>query len=171
MAISAATQTDLIELSVSMLGRAPGTTLLNTMAEKSSAGESIAEISEYLATLPEFKADFPASDTFEDIAESWIARVVPSFTAAQKTEASDIVVAALQGGASIASLFVVAVDYLNSAAGAAALPTEAATFTNKVAVAKIHSVDLDLDTGNDTILAGVTDDADSVATATVDLDG
>ncbi len=171
MAITAAIQNDLIELSVSMLGRAPGTTLLNTLAGKSNEGMSIGEIADYLATLPEFTAAFPASDTFEAVAATWIARVVPSFNAAQQAEASDIVVAALTAGSSLASLFVVAIDYLNSEAGAAALPVEAATFTNQVAVAKIHSVDLDLDTGNDTVLAGVTDDATSVDTATADLDG
>ena len=76
MAITDKTQNQLIELSVAMLARAPGTTLLNDMAVMSNAGKSIAEIADYLATKDEFKAAFPESATFATTAANFLARIV-----------------------------------------------------------------------------------------------
>jgi hypothetical protein len=165
MAISAATQNDLIELSVSILGRAPGTTLLNTLAGMSNDGTSIAAIADYVAALPEFVSDFPVSATYDATASSFLDRVVPAASAELRAEGTDIIVAHLTGGGSLASLFIQAIAYLNSADGAAAAPASAATFANQVAVATTHSVDFALDTGNSSILTGVTDDVTTVATA------
>ncbi|MBT7763976.1 MAG: hypothetical protein HN740_03930, partial [Gammaproteobacteria bacterium] len=57
--ITAETRSSIVELAMGMLNQAPSTTLLNTLIEKSTAGSSLQDLADYIATTDAFVAEYP----------------------------------------------------------------------------------------------------------------
>jgi S-layer protein len=160
---TAATRTSIINLVVLATNQAPGTTKLTELIALSDAGQSLAQIAATLTSAVSFTQVYPTFATNEEFAAEYIGNIIPAASAAVQTLAADLVASLLNGGATRADIVVASAEFLATAPTTdPSFGSAAATFQNKAAVALFHTVTLELDTGLDTALAGVTEDPTSV---------
>ena len=171
MAITAATRQDIIELVVTALNAAPGTTLLNELVAIVDGGGTLADVAANLAASDTFTARYPAFQTAEEFAAEWLGNLIPEAGADAMAEAKALVVAAVNGGTTAASLILQAQEFLSAASESdAAFGTSAANFNNKAEVASHQTLTNETAALDTTALASVTSDDATVATAKTALD-
>ena len=171
MAITAATRQDIIELVETALDAAPGTTLLNELVAIVDGGGTLADVAANLAASDAFTARYPAFQTAEEFADEWLGYLIPEASADATAEAKALVVSAVNGGTSAASLLLQAQDFLSSASESdAAFGTSAANFNNKSEVATYHTVTSETAAMGTDTLSSVTSDDDSVTAAKASVD-
>ena len=171
MAITAATRTDIIELVVTALNAAPGTTLLNELVAIVDGGGTLADVAANLVASDTFTARYPAFQTAEEFADEWLGNLIPEAGADALAEAKALVVSAINGGTSTASLMLQAQDFLSTASATdAAFGTSVANFSNKVEVASHQTLTKETAALDTTTLTSVTSDDATVTSAKTTLD-
>jgi len=171
MAITAETRTDIIELVVTALNAAPGTTLLNELVAIVDGGGTLADVAANLTASDTFTARYPAFQTAEEFADEWLGNLIPEASADALAEAKAVVVAAINGGASAASLVLQAQSFLSSSAETdAAFGSSVANFNNKVEVASHQTITNETAALDTTSLTSVTSDDATVTTVKASLD-
>jgi hypothetical protein len=171
MAITAATRQDIIELVVTALNAAPGTTLLNELVAIVDGGGTLADVAANLAASDTFTARYPAFQTAEEFADEWLGNLIPEAGADALAEAKALVVAAVNGGTTAASLILQAQEFLSAASETdAAFGTSAANFNNKAEVASHQTLTNETAALDTTALDSVTSDDATVASAKTSLD-
>ncbi len=175
MAITADTREDIIQLVVTALNAAPGTSLLTELVAIVDGGGTLADVAAAIAAGDDFQGLYPSFLTAEEFAASWLGALVPEADADALAEGTATVVGLVNGGASAADLLLEAQTFLASVDEAdAAFGTSAANFNNKVEVATYHTVSQQQDADNlaalQSILSGVTSDDDTVTEANDNVD-
>jgi len=171
MAITAATRQDIIELVVTALNAAPGTTLLNELVAIVDGGGTLADVAANLAASDTFTARYPAFQTAEEFADEWLGNLIPEAGADALAEAKALVVAAVNGGTTAASLILQAQEFLSAASETdAAFGTSAANFNNKTEVASHQTLTNETAALDLTALDSVTSDDATVTSAKTSLD-
>ena len=90
MAITAATRTQLIGLSVAMLGQAPGTDRLNHwVADIDDDAMSVEDLANHIAESEAFQSEYPAFLTSMEFAEAFLGNVLPGLDEASMMAAVD----------------------------------------------------------------------------------
>ena len=175
---TAETRTGLIGLSVAMLGQAPGTDRLNEWVEASDGGMSLSDLANHIADSDGFKAMYPALLTNGEFAERFLGNVLGDNVSAElMTVAAGIVEGLLNDGMSRGELALAVVAALHDIAGAgedhpayADLGMAAMAFANQVEVASHYTLEAGMADPSSGVLAGVTSDDATVATAIRDID-
>jgi len=171
MAITAETRTDIIELVVTALNAAPGTTLLNELVAIVDGGGTLADVAANLTASDTFTARYPAFQTAEEFADEWLGNLIPEASSAALAEAKDVVVAAVNAGSSAADLVLQAQTFLSTASATdAAFGSSVSNFSNKVEVATKQTITNEIAGLDLTTLVSVTSDDATVATANAALD-
>ena len=178
MAITAATRTQLIGLSVAMLGQAPGTDRLNHwVADIDDDAMSVEDLANHIAESEAFQSEYPAFLTSMEFAEAFLGSVLPGLDEASMTEAVDIVSGMLDSGTSRGALALAVVDFLHDVAmqgmdhgSYESFGMSAMTMANKVSVASHYTLNARMMEPSSDVLANVTADADSVMMATDAID-
>ena len=178
MAITAATRTQLIGLSVAMLGQAPGTDRLNQwVADIDGDAMSVDDLANHIAESEAFQSEYPAFLTSMEFAEAFLGSVLPGLDEASMTEAVDIVSGLLDSGTSRGTLALAVVDFLHDVADKgmdhdsyASFGMSAMTMANKVEVASHYTLNARMMDPSSDVLANVTADADSVMMAIEAID-
>jgi S-layer protein len=118
-----------------------------------------------------FTARYPAFQTAEEFADEWLGNLIPEASADALAEAKAVVVAAINGGASAASLVLQAQSFLSSSAETdAAFGSSVANFNNKVEVASHQTITNETAALDTTSLTSVTSDDATVTTVKASLD-
>ncbi len=176
---TAETRTGLIGLSVAMLGQAPGTDRLNEWVEASDGGMSLSDLANHIADSDGFKATYPALLTNGEFAERFLGNVLGDNVSSAElmTEAAGIVEGLLNDGMSRGELALAVVAALHDIADAgedhpayADLGMAAMAFANQVAVASHYTLEAGMADPSSDVLAGVTSDDATVASAIRDID-
>ena len=178
MAITAATRTQLIGLSVAMLGQAPGTDRLNHwVADIDDDAMSVEDLANHIAESEAFQSEYPAFLTSMEFAEAFLGSVLPGLDEASMTEAVDIVSGMLDSGTSRGALALAVVDFLHDVAmqgmdhgSYESFGMSAMTMANKVSVASHYTLNARMMDPSSDVLANVTADADSAAMAIEAID-
>ena len=178
MAITAATRTQLIGLSVAMLGQAPGTGRLNHwVADIDDDAMSVEDLANHIAESEAFQSEYPAFLTSMEFAEAFLGSVLPGLDEASMTEAVDIVSGMLDSGTSRGALALAVVDFLHDVAmqgmdhgSYESFGMSAMTMANKVSVASHYTLNARMMDPSSDVLANVTADADSAAMAIEAID-
>ena len=173
MAITAATRTQLIGLSVAMLGQAPGTDRLNHwVADIDDDAMSVEDLANHIAESEAFQSEYPAFLTSMEFAEAFLGSVLPGLDEASMTEAVDIVSGMLDSGTSRGTLALAVVDFLHDVAmqgmdhgSYESFGMSAMTMANKVSVASHYTLNARMKEPNAEVLAGVTADAETATDA------
>jgi len=151
MAISAETRTQLIGLSVAMLGQAPGAKRLNEWVgdlNDEDKPKTIVELAGHIAETEAFTTTYPIFQTSEEFADKFLGGLLAGVSDAAMKAAKDIVLQQLNGGAGrgeVAHGVVVALMGIAEAGSSHAAWADfgdaATAFHNKVAVAEHHTVE------------------------------
>ena len=172
MAITAGTRTQLIGLSVAMLGQAPGTGRLNHWVADIDEGMSVDDLANHIAESEAFQARYPTFSTNEEFAKDFLGDVLHGVPENIMTAAVDLVTLQLNDGVSRGSLVLAVVDALHDIAekGMAHpaygdLGMSAMTMANKVSVASHYTLNARMEEPSSEVLSNVTADEDSVAMA------
>ena len=173
MAITAATRTQLIGLSVAMLGQAPGTGRLNHwVADIDDDAMSVDDLANHIAESEAFQSEYPAFLTSMEFAEAFLGNVLYGLDDAAMTAAVELVSGMLDSGLSRGSLALAVVDALHDIAMQGmdhpaydGLGMSAMVMYNKVHVASHYTLDARMEEPSSDVLANVTADADSAAMA------
>ncbi|MDA8920715.1 calcium-binding protein [Gammaproteobacteria bacterium] len=176
--ITAATRSDIVELAMGMLNKAPSTTMLNTLVEKSSAGSTIQDLADYIATTDEFIAEYPSTQTAREFATEMFAKLITGGTldAAINTAVIDLLEGMLTAGTTKAEGFVAVIDYLSNTANNtnADLGDISKSFQNRADAAEYFSITKELGGSTDAELAAaiatVTSDAATLTAANASAD-
>jgi len=171
MAITAETRQDIIELVVTAYNAAPGTTLLSELVAIIDDGGTLADVATELTTRTEWTSRYPTFQTAEEFADEWLGNLVPEASADALAEAKSVTVGLVNGGSSFADIMIAAQSFLSAASETdASFGTSAANWNNKVEVATHHTITQETAAQDDTVLADVTSDDDSVTTAKAAVD-
>jgi hypothetical protein len=171
MAVTAETRQDIIELVVTALDAAPGTTLLTELVGIVNGGGTLADVAAALAAKPEFTSTYPAFQTAEEFADEWLGNLIPEAGADALAEAKALVVGEVNAGTSAASLLLQAQAFLSSASETdAAFGTSVANFNNRVEVATRHTITNEEADMDSVTLSQVTSDDATVTSANTSLD-
>ena len=178
MAITAATRTQLIGLSVAMLGQAPGTDRLNHwVADIDDDAMSVEDLANHIAESEAFQSEYPAFLTSMEFAEAFLGSVLPGLDEASMTEAVDIVSGMLDSGTSRGTLALAVVNFLHDVAmqgmdhgSYESFGMSAMTMANKVSVASHYTLNARMEEPSSEVLSNVTADADSAAMAIEAID-
>ena len=173
MAITAATRTQLIGLSVAMLGQAPGTDRLNQwVADIDGDAMSVDDLANHIAESEAFQSEYPAFLTSMEFAEAFLGSVLPGLDEASMTEAVDIVSGMLDSGTSRGTLALAVVDFLHDVADKGmdhdsyeSFGMSAMTMANKVEVASHYTLNARMMDPSSDVLANVTADAETAMDA------
>ena len=173
MAITAATRTQLIGLSVAMLGQAPGTGRLNHwVADIDDDAMSVDDLANHIAESEAFQSEYPAFLTSMEFAEAFLGNVLYGLDDASMMAAVELVSGMLDSGLSRGSLALAVVDALHDIAMQGmdhpaydGLGMSAMVMYNKVHVASHYTLDARMEDPSSDVLANVTADADSVMMA------
>ncbi len=164
MAVTAETRTNLIGLSVVMLGSAPGTDLLNEWVGAINDGMSLEDVAGHIAASDAFQATYPTFLTNEEFAESFLGNLMgdEDVSADLVTAAVSIVTGLLNDGMTrgALALAVVGAMYDIHAQGSAHdayddLGSVADGLFNKIEVAEYYTVDLRQTDSNSRVLRDV----------------
>jgi len=179
MAITAETRTDIVQLVVSMLGRAPSTAELTDLVTKANAGSTLQELADSLASEAAFTASYPVWLTAKEFTTKVVANTFAggSVATADVDAAVDYIAGAITAGTFTKTSAVVALtSYLASADGVAnaTYGSAAQSYQNKVAVAEYYTITKGLG-GNSVAdltaaIANVTADAATVTTEKAAVD-
>ena len=178
MAITAATRTQLIGLSVAMLGQAPGTGRLNHwVADIDDDAMSVDDLANHIAESEAFQSEYPAFLTSMEFAEAFLGNVLYGLDDASMMAAVELVSGMLDSGLSRGSLALAVVDALHDIAMQGmdhpaydGLGMSAMVMYNKVHVATHYTLDARMEEPSSDVLANVTADADSAAMAIEAID-
>ena len=178
MAITAATRTQLIGLSVAMLGQAPGTGRLNHwVADIDDDAMSVDDLANHIAESEAFQSEYPAFLTSMEFAEAFLGNVLYGLDDASMMAAVELVSGMLDSGLSRGSLALAVVDALHDIAMQGmdhpaydGLGMSAMVMYNKVHVASHYTLDARMEEPSSDVLANVTADADSVMMAIEAID-
>ena len=172
MAITAQTRTQLIGLSVAMLGSAPGTDRLNMWVADVDDGMSVDDLANHIAETEAFQDKYPSFLTNMEFAEAFLGSVLYGVSDDLMMGAVDLVSGMLDGGLSRGSLVLAVVDALHDIAMQGMdhdayedLGMSAMAFANKVEVATHYTLDARMADPSESVLEGVTNEADSVMMA------
>ena len=176
--ITAATRSNIVELAMGMLNTAPSTTMLNTLIEKSTAGSSLQELADYIATTDAFVAEYPSTQTAREFASEMFGKLTTggTITAAINTAVIDILEGLLVAGTTKAEGFVAVINYLKDTTNNtnADLGDIAKSFQNRADAAEYFSVTKELGTSTASELAAaistVTSDAATLTAANAAAD-
>ena len=176
--ITAATRSDIVELAMGMLNKAPSTTMLNTLIEKSTAGSTIQELADYIATTDGFIAEYPSTQTAKEFATEMFAKLITGGTldATINTAVVDLLEGMLTAGTTKAEGFVAVIDYLSNTANNtnADLGDISKSFQNRADAAEYFSITKELGGSTDAELAAaistVTSDAATLTAANAAAD-
>ncbi len=176
MAVTEQTRTQLIGLSVAMLGQAPGAKQLQEWIDALNDGMSLGDLAEHIADSEAFKSQYGLS-TNEEFAADFLAAVMDgNASEAALAAAEPVVVGALNDGSSQAGIALLLVNVLMDLAGDedsvlfADYGKAAKAFHNKVMVAEYHTLNAKMDEPSSSVLEGVTDDPATVEAAKKDID-
>jgi len=177
--ITAATRSDIVELAMGMLNQAPSTAMLNTLIEKSTAGSTIQELADYIATTDAFTSEYPSTQTAKEFATEMFAKLTTGGTlsAAINTAVIDLLEGMLTAGTTKAEGFVAVIDYLSNTANNtnADLGDISKSFQNRADAAEYFSITKELGGSTDAELAAaiatVTSDAATLTAANTAADG
>ncbi len=173
MAVTADTRTQLIGLSVAMLGSAPGTDRLNDWVDDLDDDMSVEDLANHIEDSDDFQDEYPAFMTDGEFAEAFMGNLLGDYTTA---EVSAMVVEAVEGllgaGHSRGEVALVVVTAMLAIAAEGeshdlyeALGMASVAFHNKVMVAEHYTVMARMEDPSASVLEGVTADADSVMMA------
>jgi hypothetical protein len=163
---TAATRASIINLVVLATNAAPGTTQLTTLIIASDAGQTLAQIAATLTGASTFTAKYPIFQTNEEFGVEYVNDIIPGASATVRADAAVLITSLLNTGSSRADVLLASSEFLAIAPTTdPSFGTAAATFQNKAAVATYHTITLELDTGLDTALVGVTEDPTTVTSA------
>ena len=172
MAITAGTRTQLIGLSVAMLGQAPGTGRLNHWVADIDEGMSVDDLANHIAESEAFQARYPTFSTNEEFAKDFLSDVLHGVPENIMTAAVDLVTVQLNDGVSRGSLVLAVVDALHDIAEKGMdhpayvdLGMSANALVNKVSVASHYTLNARMEEPSSEVLSNVTADEDSVAMA------
>ena len=172
MAITAGTRTQLIGLSVAMLGQAPGTGRLNHWVADIDEGMSVDDLANHIAESEAFQARYPTFSTNEEFAKDFLGDVLHGVPENIMTAAVDLVTLQLNDGVSRGSLVLAVVDALHDIAEKGMdhpaygdLGMSANALVNKVSVASHYTLNARMEEPSSEVLSNVTADEDSVAMA------
>ena len=176
--ITAATRSDIVELAMGMLNKAPSTTMLNTLVEKSSAGSTMQDLADYIATTDAFIAEYPSTQTAREFATEMFGKLITGGTldAAINTAVIDLLEGMLTAGTTKAEGFVAVIDYLSNTANNtnADLGDISKSFQNRADAAEYFSITKELGGSTDAELAAaiatVTSDAATLTAANAATD-
>jgi len=176
--ITAATRSDIVELAMGMLNKAPSTTMLNTLIEKSTAGSTIQDLADYIATTDEFTAEYPSTQTAREFATEMFAKLITGGTldATINTAVIDLLEGLLTTGTTKAAGFVAVIDYLSNSANNtnADLGDISKAFQNRADAAEYFSITKELGGSSELALqaaiASVTSDAATLTAANAAAD-
>ena len=157
---------------VTAFNAAPGASLLTELIAIFEEQGSLEAVAEAIVNSDEFSDLYPSFLTLEEFAEQWLGRLVPEAPEAARAGAQELAVSLINGGATPAQIVIQAAAYLSAGVGPSEFSSSFANFTNKVAVATEHTVQLRLDgtlTDRELVLTGVTSDPASVDVAISDL--
>ena len=176
--ITAATRSNIVELAMGMLNQAPSTTLLNTLIEKSTAGSSLQDLADYIATTDAFVAEYPSTQTAKEFATEMFGKLITggTVTAAINTAVIDLLEGLLTTGTTKAQGFVAVINYLKDTANNtnADLGDIAKAFQNRADAAEYFSITKELGNSTDAELAAaistVTSDAATLTAANATAD-
>lgn len=177
MAITVETRTKIVELTVGMVGAAPGATILSELASAVDAGLSLSNLAIAIANNPAFKVLYPSFLTNQEFATNFVNALMGSeATDANKAAAATAMVAQLNAGTHRGAAMYNSITSLSATAGTDANYGAAATaLANKTDVAVHYSVttqqsSTSLDTLKAVVL-NVTSSAASVTAAKAAIDG
>ena len=173
MAITEQTRTQLIGLSVAMLGQAPGTARLNDWAGMvGEDGMSAEDLANHIAESDAFVARYPIFQTSEDFAKEFLGDVLHGVSEGTMNEAAALVTSMLNDGMGRGSLVLAVVDFLHDVAmkgmdhdGYGEFGMSAMAMANKVEVASHYTITARMANPNAEVLASVTADAETAAMA------
>ena len=176
--ITEQTRTQLIGLSVAMLGQAPGTGRLNHwVADIDDDAMSVDDLANHIAESEAFQSKYPAFLTSEEFASAFLGSLLHGLDEASMMAAVELVSGMLDGGLSRGSLALAVVDALHDIAMKGmehpaydGLGMSAMAFANKVEVASYHTLTHLMADPSAEAIAGVTDDAATVETAKQHID-
>ena len=176
--ITEQTRTQLIGLSVAMLGQAPGTSRLNHwVADIDDDAMSVDDLANHIAESEAFQSKYPAFLTSEEFASAFLGSLLHGLDDASMMAAVELVSGMLDGGLSRGSLALAVVDALHDIAMKGmdhpaydGLGMSAMAFANKVEVASYHTLTRLMADPSAEAIAGVTDDAATVETAKQHID-
>ena len=80
MSYTPETRSDIIELVVAMLNKAPSLALINELAEAAIGGATLKDIAAHIAATDEYKAQFPISQTAEEWADEALTQLIQGGT-------------------------------------------------------------------------------------------
>jgi hypothetical protein len=178
----AITQTQILNLIVSMYNAAPGAThlaSLNAIVAANGANYTLANLADDLAMGDLYKSQYAGMDNTAK-ADSLMAtfgfdkNVFGLYDTTEEITAYNFFTTQLAAGASLQSIQTAAVDFLADATNAASFPVAAATLANKAAVSEYYSVTKAASSDDinalKATLSGVTNDTTSVDTAKAAID-
>ena len=173
MAITEQTRTQLIGLSVAMLGQAPGTARLNDWAGMvGEDGMSAEDLANHIAESDAFVARYPIFQTSEDFAKEFLGDVLHGVSEGTMNEAVALVTSMLNDGMGRGSLVLAVVDFLHDVAmegmdhdGYGEFGMSAMAMANKVEVASHYTITARMANPNAEVLASVTADVETAAMA------
>ena len=178
MAVTEQTRTQLIGLSVAMLGQAPGAKQLQEWIDALNDGMSLGDLAEHIADSEAFKSQYGLSTNAEFAADFLGAVMDGNASEAALTAAVGVVVGLLNADdpASRADVALLLVNVLMDLAGDedndlyANYGKAAEAFHNKVEVAEHYTLNAKMDEPSSSVLDNVTDAADSVTAAINNID-
>ena len=178
MAVTEQTRTQLIGLSVAMLGQAPGTDRLNSWAGDLDGGKAIGELANDIAETKAFQDRYPEFQTNAEFAKAFLGDVLRGVSDAIMTYSVNLVASNLDGGeSSRGEIALVVVQILHEIATTgmehnlyADFGMAAMALRNKIEVASHYTLDARMAEPSASVLEGVTDDPATVETAKRDID-
>lgn len=177
MAITAETRLKIVELTVGMVGAAPGAAILSELADAVDKGLSLSNLAIAIANNPLFKTIYPSFLTNAEFATNFVNALMGSeASAANKTAAADAMVAQLNAGThrgaaiynSITSLSATATTDANYGAAKSALANKTDVANHFSVVTQQSAATLD---ALKAVIVGVTSVATTVTTAKAAVDG
>jgi len=161
-----------------MLNQAPSSELLTTLIGKSTAGASLQDLADYIATTDAFTAEYPATQTAREFATEMFGKLITGGTldAEINTAVIDLLEGLLIAGTTKAEGFVAVINFLADSANAdhPDLGDIAQAFQNRADAAEYFSVTKELGGSSDAELAAaiasVTSDADTLTAANAAAD-
>ncbi len=182
MAVTAQTRDTIIGLSVAMLGKAPGTALLNewygvynaSVGKGMSPEDALLELANHIAASDAFTSMYPFFITNAEFARDFLTAALGE---APSAEVLALATGLLDGGMGRGEMGLLAVRQLfeirmqgESHPAYGDFGALAMMFANKVEVATYYTVTKRWEGDSSSVLGGVTDDGDSVAAAKEAID-
>ncbi len=182
MAVTAQTRDTIIGLSVAMLGKAPGTELLNewygvynaSVGKGMSPEDALLELANHIAASSAFTSMYPFFVTNEEFARDFLTAALGE---APSAEVLALATGLLDGGMGRGEMGLLAVRQLfeirmqgESHPAYGDFGAIAMMFANKVQVATYYTVEKRWEGASSSVLGGVTDDGDSVDMAKEAID-